>query len=521
MHWQSDVVPSRHSLGLRLFYRIYRPFERRLLARAARVIATSPPYLESSEPLALFRQKCRIVPLGIEPLPALEEVTADTGEMPLRVLAVGRLTYYKGFDYLIRAVASVPDVELHLVGTGEQDVQLRRLAQDLGVQGRVHFHGYLDAGELASQYAACHCLCLPSIERTEAFGLVLLEAMSLGRATLATRIEGSGTGWVVSEGETGLLAPPADAEALAACLRQLRENRDLRKRLGDNGRQRFNSCFHINRSADGVSAIYDEILQSAPCAAHRRVSVQPSAESPGPARAVPAAGPAVVMPAHNEVEAIGDVIRGLRQHCDYPVIVIDDCSTDGTAAEAARHGAIVLPLAVQLGAWGATQTGIRYALRHGHTLVISMDADGQHDPAHLAQLIKPVVDGLAQVSIGACVDRGSRSRRIAWKMIRLTSGIQLEDLTSGFRVYDQSAMRLLASWRATYLDYQDIGVLGLLMSSGLRVMSVPVEMANRRSGHSRIFRSWLAVAYYMCHTLLLGLTKWRRRRYRVNAGASK
>ena len=75
-------------------------------------------------------------------------------------------------------------------------------------------------------------------------------------------------------------------------------------------------------------------------------------------------------------------------------------------------------------------------------------------------------------------------------------------------------MRELASWRATYLDFQDVGVLSLLMGKGLTVMDVPVTMAERRNGHSRIFRTWLAVVYYMCHSLLLGLTKRRIRRYR-------
>ncbi|MDZ7781799.1 MAG: glycosyltransferase [Halioglobus sp.] len=542
IHWQSDVVASRHSLGLRLFYRLYRPVERALLQRAARVIATSPPYLQSSAPLTPFREKCRVVPLGLEPLEAPGADQVNTAEGPLRVLAVGRLTYYKGFDYLVRAVASVPGVALHLVGTGDQDARLRRLTRDSGAAERIYFHGHLDDAQLAAQYAACNCLCLPSIERTEAFGLVLLEAMSLGRATVATCIEGSGTGWVVVDGETGLLAPPADAEALAGCLRQLQENRDLRQRLGDNGRDRFHRFFHIDRSAEGVFAIYDEILQSSPPTARRRAREQPPAvnatatasssghinsarESPGATDAVAAGSaalrPAVLIPAHNEEESIGGVIRALRRYGNYPVIVIDDCSTDGTAAEAARSGAVVVPLAVQLGAWGATQTGMRYALRHGYNLAIAMDADGQHEPEHLAQLLKPVTDGHAHVSIGSCVERGSRLRRIAWKIMRLTSGIQLEDLTSGFRVYDQRAMRLLASWRASFLDYQDVGVLALLMSSGLRIVSVPVEMARRRHGHSRIFRSWLAVAYYMCHTLLLGLTKWRMRRYRVNADAGR
>lgn len=233
--------------------------------------------------------------------------------------------------------------------------------------------------------------------------------------------------------------------------------------------------------------------------------------------------PVVLIPAFNEEGVVGRVIESVHAACPgWPVIVIDDASTDGTRAEAEAAGATVLPLVSNLGAWGATQTGIRYALRCGHDLAISLDADGQHDPAQIDTVAAPVLSGEAQVSIGAFPQRGSRARQVAWVLLRTVSGIRLEDLTSGFRAYGVDAMRELASWRATYLDFQDVGVLSLLMGKGLTVMDVPVTMAERKNGHSRVFRTWLAVVYYMCHTLLLGLTKRRIRRYRgaLPVGAS-
>ncbi|MEM1190967.1 MAG: glycosyltransferase family 2 protein [Pseudomonadota bacterium] len=224
--------------------------------------------------------------------------------------------------------------------------------------------------------------------------------------------------------------------------------------------------------------------------------------------------PVVLIPAFNEEDAVGRVIERVRAVCPYPIIVIDDASTDGTRTEAEAAGATVLPLIVNLGAWGATQTGIRYALRHGHDLAICLDADGQHDPAQLKDVAAPVLSGLAHVSIGAYPERGSRARQVAWVLLRTVSGIRLEDLTSGFRAYGAEAMNELASWRATYLEFQDVGVLALLMDKGLRVMDVAVTMQKRENGHSRIFHTWLAVGYYMCHTVLLGVTKRRIRRYR-------
>jgi glycosyltransferase involved in cell wall biosynthesis len=215
----------------------------------------------------------------------------------------------------------------------------------------------------------------------------------------------------------------------------------------------------------------------------------------------------VVIPAHNEAEDIAFVVREIGKHCDYPVVVVDDASTDPTSQEASCAGALVIPLAVQLGAWGAIQAGLRYALRNGFTHVITMDADGQHQPASLPALLQPIISDEADVVIGACTRRGSPLRQIAWKLMRKVSGLRLEDLTSGFRVYDRSAIRRLAGWQATLLEYQDVGVLAMLQSSGLRIRDVEVDMLPRRHGISRVFHSWASVIYYMSYTLLLGITK--------------
>jgi glycosyltransferase involved in cell wall biosynthesis len=215
----------------------------------------------------------------------------------------------------------------------------------------------------------------------------------------------------------------------------------------------------------------------------------------------------IIIPAFNEGQVIGSVIKEIRGHCDFPIFVIDDASTDDTVAQARQAGATVVPLAVQLGAWGAMQTGLRLARRDGYDLAITMDADGQHDASSLEDLVRPVAEGIADVSIGACTQRGSRLRKIAWVLMKQASGLALEDITSGFRVYNRRAIRELSSRRATLLDYQDVGVLLLLQSRGLTIVDVNVTMQDRRNGASRIFRSWLIVFYYMCQTLLLGLTK--------------
>lgn len=215
----------------------------------------------------------------------------------------------------------------------------------------------------------------------------------------------------------------------------------------------------------------------------------------------------VVIPAHNESNDIGFVIAEIRRYSNFPVVVVDDASTDDTISKARQAGAVVIPLALQLGAWGATQAGLRHALKFGYDYAITMDADGQHMAESLPSLLGPIINKEADVTIGACTMRGSRLRKIAWILMKKVSGLRLEDLTSGFRVYDKRAIRKLASWQATLLEYQDVGVLVMLQAAGLRIKDVEVSMLPRRHGISRVFYSWTSVIYYMSYTLLLSFTK--------------
>ena len=215
----------------------------------------------------------------------------------------------------------------------------------------------------------------------------------------------------------------------------------------------------------------------------------------------------VIIPAYNESQDIAYVIGEIHKYSNFPVVVIDDASTDDTIIKAKQAGAVVVPLALKLGAWGATQTGLRYALKNKYNYAITMDADGQHLAESLPALIQPIVDKEADVTIGACTTRGSKLRKIAWIIMKRVSGLRLEDLTSGFRVYDRRAIQRLSAWQATLLEYQDVGVLAMLQASGLRIKDVEVEMLPRRTGISRIFYSWTSVIYYMSYTLLLSFTK--------------
>lgn len=270
IQWQSDVVPSKIDRRLRAAYQCYRPFEQALLKRSNRVIVASEPYLEHSDPLKKWSSKCSVVPLGADPgrLPWPSENlrrTAKASWKPgtLRVIAVGRMTYYKGFDVLIRAAQKAPGISVQIVGEGALKKSLERQIARMGLENRVVMRGELSDPEYQSLLATCHVLCLSSIERTEAFGLVLLEVMRYGKALVVSDIPGSGAGWVARKGACGFLFPPGEADALAAIFERLTATPSLCDQMGQKEREIFWKTFHIQSVARRIREIYERILLSA------------------------------------------------------------------------------------------------------------------------------------------------------------------------------------------------------------------------------------------------------------------
>ncbi len=278
VHWHADVPLDVSRRGVRAMYRLYRPFEQALLRRARAVIATSEPYRASSTALSAWLGKTAVIPLGLADslaatargnelaVPATPALWPTADDANLRVLAVGRLSYYKGFDVLLRAVAQVPAASLLLVGSGECEAQLKAIAHELGIEARVRFAGHVDDATLALAYREAQVFCLPSIERTEAFGMVLLEAMRARLPVIASAIPGSGVGYVVADGVSGMLVTPGDVGALAHALARMARDADLRARLGAGGETRWRAEFTLDRCANRVLDLYRSI---APQAVHR------------------------------------------------------------------------------------------------------------------------------------------------------------------------------------------------------------------------------------------------------------
>jgi rhamnosyl/mannosyltransferase len=270
IHWHSDLVASALDRRLALAYRLYRPLEQGLLRRSGAIIATSPPYLAASAALRPWRDRCQVVPLGLEPtrLRAPSAHASRAAEQlwqpnRLRVLTIGRLTYYKGHEVLVQAMAAAPDAQAVIVGSGELGPHLRDQIAALALGERVVLRGGCSDTEVAALLHSCDVLCLPSIERTEAFGLVLLEAMRFRKPVVVSAIPGSGTGWVVEQAQNGLTVEPGNPARLAQALEDLQRNPERRWRLGANGGRALNERFRIARVANEIDRLYTEVLGEA------------------------------------------------------------------------------------------------------------------------------------------------------------------------------------------------------------------------------------------------------------------
>jgi len=224
----------------------------------------------------------------------------------------------------------------------------------------------------------------------------------------------------------------------------------------------------------------------------------------------------IVIPAMNEASNIADVIHKVKE-LGFQVLVVDDASHDNTAEVAIQAGAQVLNLAINLGAWNAMQTGMRYAIKKHFDFVITMDADGQHEAEELNTLIQAYIQHPEHhVISGACTARGDLSRKMTWKILRWLTASKIKDITSGFRLYDKQALNKLVSRNATSLEYQDVGILLLLTQAGLNITEVEVQIHRRQNGQSRIFNSWLKILYYLYYTLLLSTTKFQLKNRFIN-----
>ena len=180
------------------------------------------------------------------------------------VLFVGGLDrphFFKGVEYLIQALAKIPDekVALIIVGDGDLKERYRRVAESENVSDRVIFSGKVPDGELPRYYSAADLVVLPSFTMGEAFGIVLVEAMATGKPVIASDLPGIRT--VVNEGQNGFLVSPKDVDMLAQRIRYLLENKEMSRDFGVNGRKKAEEKYAWDSIAKKIEKVYQEVCR--------------------------------------------------------------------------------------------------------------------------------------------------------------------------------------------------------------------------------------------------------------------
>ncbi len=225
-----------------------------------------------------------------------------------------------------------------------------------------------------------------------------------------------------------------------------------------------------------------------------------------------------IVPALNEEGIIGKVVDEIRAVSpEIDVVVVDDASSDETAAVARSHGATVLRLPFNVGIGGAVQTGFRYALAEEYDRAVRLDGDGQHDAREIPKLLEPVERGEADLVIGSRFAEGEASYRppfarrigirVFARLVSLLSGQHVTDTTSGFVALDRVGIELFA--REYPHDYPEVEATLIALRSGLRLAQVQVEMRERETGASSI--TFVRSLYYIVKVLLALLVSSLRR----------
>ncbi|QLK26821.1 glycosyltransferase [Natrinema zhouii] len=250
--YHSDIVRQQ------IAGRVYQPILHRFLDRADQIITTSPRLRDNSAVLSQYRDNCAVVPLSV----SLDEMSNPLSNSPSIdiddsiVLFVGRLNYYKGVEYLIDAMSSV-DGTLLVVGDGPRRQKLE--TQAANSDASVKFLGRVDDATLEACYTDADVFVLPSVEPSEAFGIVQLEAMAHGLPIVNTNLP-TGVPWVSKHGETGLTVPPRDSDALASAISELLTGDKRRQLFVENARNRVLEMFLEDKMIESTIELYKRAI---------------------------------------------------------------------------------------------------------------------------------------------------------------------------------------------------------------------------------------------------------------------
>ena len=271
--YHSDIIRQQGLL------RLYRPLMHQFLGSVSRIVATSPQYAATSPVLQRYASKLDVIPIGISEASyarptraALERAAARWGQNFF--LFVGVLRYYKGLRVLLDAVKDTP-YRLIIAGKGPEEAGLKSYLERQRITNVV-MAGHVCDEEKMALLTLARAFVLPSCERSEAFGVSLLESAMCARPMISTEL-GTGTSHVNRDGETGIVVPPHDAAALRAAMHALADDPERAGAMGLNARQRFESQFRGSDMAASYVRLYRALLREpAPLAPPRDTHPAPN-----------------------------------------------------------------------------------------------------------------------------------------------------------------------------------------------------------------------------------------------------
>lgn len=269
MHWhwkiRKPTVLTYHSDVVRqkLWLRLYTPLMHRFLQSMQTIVATSPQYLASSRILQMYREKTEVIPLGVDrhtyPPLSDERVAYWRERFGERFfLFIGKMRYYKGLPVLLDALQGT-DYPLLLIGHGPCEQALRDRVRQENVTN-VHFLSDISEEDKIALLHLCLAFVFPSIVRSEAFGVSLLEAAMMGKPMISTSL-GTGTSYVNEHQSTGIVVPPNDAQAFRAAMTYLWAHPDAVVRMGAAAEKRYTDLFTGQQMVEKYAALYRRSLR--------------------------------------------------------------------------------------------------------------------------------------------------------------------------------------------------------------------------------------------------------------------
>ena len=262
IHWHSDIL-NKGILNIFVM-----PFQKLMLIRANKIVVTSNEYFNSSRELKNYLYKTCVIPIGVKSNASLQNTVDNISQNLINlttekkvILSVGRLVDYKGFDSLIKSSTDIlNDAIIVIVGDGPERLKLQKLINDLKLNDRVYLLGKISNVDLNYLYNSASLFCLLSNSRSEAFGVVLVEALSYALPIVSTNLSGSGMNWINQHGITGYKVNLDDPISISIACNNILNSELLRSKFSRNALNRYLLNFTDQKMNEMFLNLYKEFL---------------------------------------------------------------------------------------------------------------------------------------------------------------------------------------------------------------------------------------------------------------------